>query len=421
MANGRVTFIDVLRVREFRALWAADAQSMAGDQLARVALSVLVFERTASSVLTALTYALTFLPGLLGGALLSGLADRYPHRRVLIACDVLRAAVLLTMVLPGIPIGWLAVLVVVSVLIGSPFAAAELALIPELLEGERYVVATGLRNITNQVAQLVGFALGGMVIAAIGPRAGLAVDAASFAVSAGVIWAGVRPRPSAKPRPDPGAVESTTGYLPAVFAGFALIARDRGLRTRLGLIWLMGLWVVPEGVAPPYALDIGGGTRAVGFLMAAAPAGMILGAYFFVRVLGDRLRSRLLGPAAVLTGAPLVLCALQPGLGLSILLWGLSGVLMAYSVPLQADFVRAVPRDQRGQVVGIGASGLLAVQGVGILLGGLIAQGWNAATAITVAGGLGAALAAWFAMGLAWASRPIEQAGPAPEGATETI
>jgi len=421
MANGRVTFIDVLRVREFRALWAADAQSMAGDQLARVALSVLVFERTASSVLTALTYALTFLPGLLGGALLSGLADRYPHRRVLIACDVLRAAVLLTMVIPGMPIGWLAVLVVVSVLIGSPFAAAELALIPELLDGERYVVATGLRNITNQVAQLVGFALGGMVIAAIGPRAGLAVDAASFAVSAGVIWAGVRPRPSAKARPGLSAVPSATGYLPAVFAGFALIARDRGLRTRLGLIWLMGLWVVPEGVAPPYAVDIGGGTRAVGFLMAAAPAGMILGAYFFVRVVGDRLRSRLLGPVAVLTGAPLVLCALQPGLGLSILLWGLSGVLMAYSVPLQADFVRAVPRDQRGQVVGIGASGLLAVQGVGILLGGLIAQGWNAATAITVAGGLGAALAAWFAMGLAWASRPVEQTGPAPEGATETI
>ena len=72
VAAQRVSFLDALRVPEFRVLWLADAQSMAGDQLARVALSVLVFERTSSALLTALTYALTFLPALIGGALLSG-------------------------------------------------------------------------------------------------------------------------------------------------------------------------------------------------------------------------------------------------------------------------------------------------------------------------------------------------------------
>ena len=72
----RVTFLDALRVPEFRVIWLADAQSAVGDQLARVALSVLVFERTSSALLTALAYSLTFLPALIGGALLSGLADR---------------------------------------------------------------------------------------------------------------------------------------------------------------------------------------------------------------------------------------------------------------------------------------------------------------------------------------------------------
>ena len=49
-----------------------------------MALSVLVFERTSSAILTALTYALTFLPALVGGALLSSLADQLPRRQVMV-------------------------------------------------------------------------------------------------------------------------------------------------------------------------------------------------------------------------------------------------------------------------------------------------------------------------------------------------
>src|SRR3978361_2570218 len=94
LASERVTFAAVLRVREFRVLWLADAQSAIGDQIARVALSVLVFERTESAVLTALAYALTFVPAMLGGVLLSGLADRLPRRPVMVGCDLIRAGLL---------------------------------------------------------------------------------------------------------------------------------------------------------------------------------------------------------------------------------------------------------------------------------------------------------------------------------------
>lgn len=71
----------LIRLSEFRTLWAAFAQSVLGDQLARVALSLLVFERTESAGWTAATYALTSLPALLSGVLLSGLADRFPAVR----------------------------------------------------------------------------------------------------------------------------------------------------------------------------------------------------------------------------------------------------------------------------------------------------------------------------------------------------
>ncbi|HEV2887615.1 MAG TPA: MFS transporter, partial [Jatrophihabitans sp.] len=125
-----MSFIDVLRVPEFRVIWLADAQSQAGDQLARVALSVLVFDRTSSALLTALTYALTFLPALLGGALLSGLADRLPRRRVMIVGDLTRAVLLGVMAIPGTPLWLVCILLVFAVLVGSPFTAAESALLP---------------------------------------------------------------------------------------------------------------------------------------------------------------------------------------------------------------------------------------------------------------------------------------------------
>ena len=93
----------LLRLREFRALWAASAQSVTGDQLARVALSLLVFERTESAGWTAATYALTTLPALLSGVLLSGLADRFPRRTVMIGCDLVRAVLVGLMACPVRP------------------------------------------------------------------------------------------------------------------------------------------------------------------------------------------------------------------------------------------------------------------------------------------------------------------------------
>src|SRR2546423_11376775 len=97
-------FGEVLGVREFRALWAAELFSVLGDQLARVALALLVYQRTSSAALTALTYALTFAPAVLGGALLSGLADRYPRRLVLVTTDLIRAALAGALALPRPPL-----------------------------------------------------------------------------------------------------------------------------------------------------------------------------------------------------------------------------------------------------------------------------------------------------------------------------
>ena len=78
------TFREVFADSEFRAIWLAELASIAGEQFARVALTVLVYQRTGSPLLTALTYAASYLPWLIGGLILSDAADRYPRRDVMI-------------------------------------------------------------------------------------------------------------------------------------------------------------------------------------------------------------------------------------------------------------------------------------------------------------------------------------------------
>ena len=170
-------FAAVLRGREFRLLWLADAQSLLGDQLARVALSVLVYDRTNSGLITAAVYALTFLPALLGSVLLGPLADRLPRRTLLVWGDVIRA-VLLAVMTVRLPVPALAVLLVLVVLVGTPWKAGETALVVDLLASEDCPVGLGLRAATVQAAQLAGFAVGGVAVAAVGARGALGLDAA---------------------------------------------------------------------------------------------------------------------------------------------------------------------------------------------------------------------------------------------------
>src|SRR5215470_5937694 len=96
-AASTATFAEVFAVGEFRALWIAQVLSVAGDQLARVALTLLVFERTGSSLLAAVTFAASIVPTFVGGITLSGLADRWPRRRVMIACDLVRVVLVAVM------------------------------------------------------------------------------------------------------------------------------------------------------------------------------------------------------------------------------------------------------------------------------------------------------------------------------------
>ncbi|MEU4253338.1 MFS transporter, partial [Amycolatopsis sp. NPDC026612] len=373
-------FREVLAVTEFRALFSAQLITVTGDQLARVALSILVYDRTNSPGWAALTYALTFLPDLVGGPLLSGLADRYPPRSVMVAADVLRAVAVTAMAAPGLPLPAVAALLVGVQLFNPVWNSARAALLPQVLPGETFVPGMGLLMMLVQAGQVAGFALGGLLVAGAGTGGALLADAASFAVSALFLAAGVRPRP---PR-----AESGVRWWRHVRAGWTVVVGDRRRLALVALGCVSGLYIAGEAIAAPYAAELGGGAVVVGLLLGAYALGNVLGMAALSRIPPAR-RGRLLGPLAVLACAALLGCALRPNLEGTLTLLTLSGIASSYNLIANTTFVQLTPDAQRAQAFGFALTALRVSQGLGVVLAGVAAERAAPHDVVAGAGALG--------------------------------
>ncbi len=188
---------------------------------------------------------------------------------------------------------------------------------------------------------------------------------------------------------------------------------DRRLRALLGFSWLAGCWVVPKGLAAPYAAEHGGGPQpSVGILLAADPIGVldrlaVLSRFVSTRRPGPRDRAALRS----LTGVPLVAVLVRPRASpIAFALWALCGVLSSYQVLVVAEFVahragRAARPGDRDRSVRL----CMAVQGIGLLAGGALAAGIGTAPAIAVAGVAGAVLSVMVTLSWGRAAEPYRQ------------
>ena len=386
----KTTFRDVFAVAEFRALWLAQLLSVIGDQLARVALTVLVYDRTRSALLAAITFVVGIVPTFVGGVTLAWLADRYPRRGVMIACDLVRCGLVLAMAIPGVPLVGLVALLFLVTLVGAPFTSARAAIYPDVLAGDRYVMGTAVTITTYQFAQVLGFAAGGAAVEFFGTRTSLLADAATFAASALIVRSWVRSRPAPAGRASgPHEPSRSAG----IFAGARLVFANPALRTPMLFGWLAAFYNAPEGVVTPLARALGGGATAVGVILAAQALGETAGAITFSRFVVPPRRLRFMGPLAVSTCAVLMFFFWQPGLAVSLLILFASGLCAAYQLAANAAFVSAAPQEQRSQAFGLAQGGMSLGQGIVLILAGAAAEHFAPARVIAVCGAVGAVVA----------------------------
>jgi MFS family permease len=379
---------DVFAVAEFRALWAAQVLSVGGDQLARVALTVLVYAHTGSALLAAAAYAASIAPQFLGGLLLSGLADRWPRRNVMIVCDLARAPLAALMALSGMPTGALIGLLCAVTALGAPFGSARAAIVPDVL-GDAFPLGTAITMTTYQAAQVAGFVAGGAVVGLFGARTALCVDAGTFLASAAIVALGVRGRPA--PAPAAGRTAATNGA--GLLATARLLLGQRAARVPLLLGLLSAAYNVPEAIAVPLARAAGGGPVAASVVMAAPALGAALGVLALTMLVGPELRQRMTVPLAFGACAILTAAALKPGLAGILVILLASGLCDSYQVGANAAFVAAIPDERRGQAFGLAIAGMQLGQGAAMVLAGAVASHAGPWLAVTAAGAVGAAAA----------------------------
>lgn len=395
----------VLRNREFAGIVLAQITSEIGDHFARVGLAALVLADSGSVLLAALAFVAGYLPGTVGAALLSPLADRLPRRSVLLGCDALRAVLVGLLALsavPGTPLWLLYLLLFAAELFTAPFDAARSALLPDVLGDPRlYLAGAGLARVLRQANQVLGLALAGGALLLVTPRVALALDALTFVLSFLLLAGAVRGRPAA-------AGETRESFLRDLTAGARLVFADPARRALVALGWGSALFLVaPEAVALAYARAEGRSSGWGGLLMAAVPAGAALGAWLVSRWPHDRqLRSAV--PLAAGACLPLVASWVEPPVGVALVLWFASGASQGFMVTVIATVNLVTPPAFRGRVNGLAAAGFSVASALAFVLAGWVADLLSPARAAALAGLAGLVLLA--PLRIAWPSAALRRA-----------
>src|SRR3954451_11767316 len=185
--RGRVSdLVAPLRYRDFRLLWFAQVLSEVGDWAGRLALAVIVAEKTHSTFLTALVTTASVLPYLGIGQLAASYANRFPRYRVILVTDIGRAALFLALTV-DMPVGLMLAIAFAAGCLTPPFESARGALTPLTVPRERFGDAIALASITFDASLIFGFGTAGVLIALVGARSALAVNACSFIASAALL------------------------------------------------------------------------------------------------------------------------------------------------------------------------------------------------------------------------------------------
>lgn len=386
------SYWQVLGVAEYRNLFVAQTISMVGTVMAGLALAVTVFQRTGSPFLSSLTFALGFVPHLVGGLALSGLADRVSPRRLMVSCDLVRAGIFAAMAIPGVPVWGLLSMLFGAGLISPLFSGAQSSILPEVLgDGNGYVLGRSLIRIMGQTSQISSYAIGGVLLLVLTPSALLLADAVTFVLSAILIRVGTASRPGRTVVP--GSDELTRGLR-------TLLAEPRIRRVITFQAIVPAFAVVPEALAIPYLADLGFPAGSAGLLLWAMPLGIVIGDLLCAQFLDEGVRRRLLVPMAA--AIPLVQLGFiaRPGLVVAAALLLVSGLGFAHTLALDAVLLDSLPVHQLGQGLALASSLTMFTQGVGFAAAGAMAEIVPAWSAIVVGAITGLEVITWLGQGL---------------------
>ncbi|MDQ4005577.1 MAG: MFS transporter, partial [Actinomycetota bacterium] len=372
----------LLADRAFVRLWGANAVSQVGDWVYMIAVAATVAERTGSAAhLAGLVMAQSgaaAIVGLFGGPWI----DRLPRRKLMVAADLVRAAAVATLLLPGdTPLVQFYVVAVGLGAMGSVFQPALQASLPNLVDKDRLVSANAVMTGTFHAAIMIGPLLGGVMVAELGLALTIAINALSFVVSAALLLTIKIPSPS--------ATSGTTSAIEELKDGLRYVAVSPLVRS---VFLVIGLVMVGAAIKAPleplFVLrTLGLEPRALGLLGASWGLGMLIGTLMAPAV-ARRIRRELaltVGIAAV--GIAILCAAMASSVWVIAVLWVGAGIGNAVGTICYETLLQERTPDRfRGRVIAASESVLEASFLLGAACAGFVAHAAGVRGAFAVAG-----------------------------------
>ncbi|MFE9664645.1 MFS transporter [Streptomyces sp. NPDC005955] len=364
------TYRELFGAPEFAPLFWSTTLHTAAATVSGLALGVLVYGATGSPLLAALSMFGASLAQVLGAALLMSAADRVPPRGALTGLATLFGVGTAVQAVPGMPV-W-ALFVVLS---GLGTAAAlgggvRYGLLNEVLARDGFLLGRSVLNMVTGLAQVVGFAAGGVLVTVLSPRGTLLLGAVLYLGSAVVARCGLRARaPRVAGRASVAETWRTNRFLWS----------SRARRCTYLALWLPnGLVVGCEALFVPY--DPG---RA-GWLFACAALGMFVGDAVAGRWVPPRWRARIDLPLRLLLAVPYAVFLFGPPFVVALVAVTLASVGFAATLLLQERLMALTPEAMGGQALGLHGAGMMTAQGVCAGLAGALAEWTSPAVAMGV-------------------------------------
>jgi MFS family permease len=385
-SGGKTTIRGLVRKHDFRQLLTGFAISSAGDWLYGVALLVFVYDQTGSAAWVGAATIIRLLPYILFGAIGGVVADRYEKRTVMIVSDLARAALMFALTLVALADVHASVALAITFLAtaaGTPEGPALASLMPKVCDEDELASANSLMSTVDNVALVVGPAIGAMLLLLGSPAAAFAANGLTF-LAASFFASRISIRSAATEEH-----EETQGILQRLAEGVG------GIRASGAASLLVSLLVAAAAL---YGFELvfvvllaegplGMGSDGVGWLTTAVGVGGIAAAGVTGRVASSRRGDVVLLAAVALMGLPFVLLAASDLAPLALLCMAVIGAgSILFEVIGVTILQRVVPENLLARVFGILDSLSVAAMLVGSVLGPIMVRVFGLGTSMVIVG-----------------------------------
>ncbi len=380
VATGPVSPFAVFRKRDFSLLWTAQLISTIGSALTDLAAGILIFRLTGSALSVGLMLLATALPSLVVGLIAGVFVDRLDRKRIMLASDIVRALLVLSIpLLVGVHVAFLYLIVILSSTVHQFFDPAQESVLPDIASEEELASANSLMAISQFGSTAVGFAMAGLIAWQFPIEWAFYIDGLTFLASAAcVLFVRVRRMPPPEDEASVGLVLANLRDGITYLWGTPILRST--MLVGLPVFFSIGLWNV---LLLPFAVRVLDATEfEYGIQEALTSVGFVVASLLMSRY-ADRLREgQWIVVSCVGMGLVGVLYGLASSIWIAIVLVTISGFLNApASIARKLVLQRNTAREMRGRVfsaffvsrdlvlvVGIAAAGLADVIDVRVLV-----------------------------------------------------